>query len=129
MMTESEAKQRWCPHVRHAVSLSREHPAGATANRDSGEHYGCGDNRCIASECMAWRTEPPPRETMRNYHDAPTVKRERWSDGGNYGGGWQYSHTDIDRDGRKFDLLHRLPSDEAPRLGYCGLSGKPGETA
>ena len=41
MMTEKEAKQKWCPFVREEVM--------------PGEPF-MGQPRCIGSACMAWRT-------------------------------------------------------------------------
>lgn len=119
LVTEGQARTTmWCPNYRQY----------------QGED-GTGDNRpgsgfnslCIASQCMGWRWGQPLRETMRNYHDGPAVKPFPGRGVHDYPDGWQYGHTDTDRDGRKFDLLHRLPADDAPRVGYCGEFGKPGE--
>lgn len=53
MLTEDEAKKKWCPHVR----LGDEQGVSASINRAWGR--GCPDAaRCIASECMAWRWGP-----------------------------------------------------------------------
>ncbi len=54
-MTEDEAKKKWCPFSRQVAVVSREVGASvATANRDSGEHYGVQNVNCIGSQCMAW---------------------------------------------------------------------------
>lgn len=49
LVTEEEAKKRWCPMVRHSNG-----PDGTwnryASNPQIPEHY-----KCIASECMAWR--------------------------------------------------------------------------
>jgi hypothetical protein len=51
MMTEEEAKTKWCPFMR------TPHALGPTANR------------CIASECMAWRKWTPYYSTIEPYVD------------------------------------------------------------
>jgi hypothetical protein len=76
---------------------------------------------CRASGCMAWRFGQQPRELLRNYHDAPAVEGHVAH---GFPDGWQYQHTDVDRDGRRFDLLHRIAADDALRVGFCGVVGK-----
>lgn len=56
MMTESEAKQRWCPFVRFK---SRDSGSAPAHNRDAMlPEFGVGDPgfACIGSRCMAWHT-------------------------------------------------------------------------
>lgn len=119
LMTEEQARTKWCPMARRTA----EGHGSWNRNRNGSASDSC---LCITSGCMAWHSAGQQRETARNYHDAPTIKR---IDGRaafhTYEGGWQYSHTDTDRAGCKFDLLHRIPSDDAPMLGYCGAFGKP----
>lgn len=120
LMTEEEARKKWCPHARIVDGYS-EGAGGCNRWVNKSDEI-----LCIASRCMAWRSAGKPRETVRNYHDAPTFKR---IDGSvvfhTYPEGWQYSHSDVDHNGRKFDVLHRIASDDAPELGYCGAFGKP----
>jgi hypothetical protein len=57
-MTESEAKQKWCPMVKYELG-------GRAVNRDA-----CYDNagtHCIASDCAMWRVNRVPQ-------DYPTIK-------------------------------------------------------
>jgi len=49
-MTEDEARQKWCPHVR--VMSDEGSMIIATVNRGSGLQAGI---NCIASDCMMWR--------------------------------------------------------------------------
>lgn len=53
MLTETEAREKWCPHVRYVDSQN------ATGNRCYTVEHGPIKNpsscRCIASDCMAWR--------------------------------------------------------------------------
>lgn len=52
LLTEDEAKQRWCP-------MSRAGEDGANRLGRAGEHRpNC---RCIASGCMVWRVWPDGR--------------------------------------------------------------------
>lgn len=129
MVTEEKARTMWCPHARvDTLGTDWDHAGttvGVAACNRAEERKMHEKPNCIASECMAWRWGQPPRETMRNYHDAPVVKPTPGRGVHDYPAGWQYEHTDADRNGRKFDLLHRLPADDAPRVGYCGAFGKP----
>ena len=67
MMTEEQARKKWCPHVRHegnSVTFNR-----GTAHGPLNDHPGnvgtlC---NCIASDCMSWRWD----------HDANRDFRER----------------------------------------------------
>lgn len=58
MMTESEAKQRWCPFVRFKSQHSGSAPAH---NRDVSlyDYESIGPEfACIGSRCMAWQWVP-----------------------------------------------------------------------
>ena len=86
--TEEEAKQKWCPFAGNAEG-ARQH----------GPHEHWTDERCIASECMAWRgKEVLYDETNHEYKPDGMIKeyrRKRW---------------------KSFNLY---------QVGYCGLAGKP----
>jgi len=65
-MTEDQAKEKWCPYVRHfSGSVDDEVVVDPAANR-WGRHLNPGPCRCIASECMAWR-----------YHSSSRSESER----------------------------------------------------
>lgn len=58
MMTEDEAKKRWCPMVRVIVTPQCvEWQQRALTNRISFVESGSSESNCIASDCMAWRWE------------------------------------------------------------------------
>jgi hypothetical protein len=57
MLTEEEAKTKWCPHS----DAPRTHR----------------DGYCIGSECMAWRWD----ETTRTYDDTRTPKPDKFHKG------------------------------------------------
>ena len=62
MLTEDEAKTRWCPFAREAIQAGSS--AAATANR----HLGRALCTCLASGCMAWRdAAPAPNGALRGY--------------------------------------------------------------
>ncbi len=51
MMTEDEAKQRWCPLVRFKSGNTGSETA---FNRQRGYDETAADLNCIGSRCMAW---------------------------------------------------------------------------
>ena len=58
VMTEEEAKTKWCPHVR-AMATFGDQFAG-TYNRSI--HDDLPNPACIASDCMMWRWIMSPRD-------------------------------------------------------------------
>lgn len=56
ILTEEEAKTKWCPHVRQSDGI------GEVATNRWDEDNNPAYARCIASECMAWEwaTKPNP---------------------------------------------------------------------
>ena len=56
MKTEAEAKELWCPHVRHAEIIDR------VFFSDGKERLAATNNgtTCVASHCMMWRWEDLP---------------------------------------------------------------------
>jgi hypothetical protein len=56
MLTEDEAKTKWCPFVRVTGCGSNAGSAEWHTNRPSfAEVHDKGFDRCIGSACMAWR--------------------------------------------------------------------------
>lgn len=53
MITEKEAKKRWCPHARVMVDQDVE----VSVNRSVRGGEPDPDCLCLASDCMAWRWE------------------------------------------------------------------------
>ena len=54
-MTEEEARQKWCPFVRITISEFPETGNVAVNVGPKGSRT-YDQSRCIASDCMAWRT-------------------------------------------------------------------------
>ncbi len=121
MLTEDDARQRWCPHARVAFyaphATSDEGPAAV--NRDTPDPAAKFDEyranvhaatRCVGSACLAWRWAPMPRMVVSRDSltdaDLAVLADPSW------GGVIEYR-----RDG---DLPQTVT-----RLGYCGLAGKP----
>lgn len=50
VVTEEEAKTKWCPFVRYGAT--------AAVNRDFQSQYSDRHCHCIGSACMAWRRGP-----------------------------------------------------------------------
>lgn len=66
MLTEDQARTKWCPHVRELMDDA------ASANRDYKGGLGNIAARCIASECMQWRWRDD--EQRRANRDAYGIK-------------------------------------------------------
>lgn len=65
LVSEKQAKEKWCPFVRYSLTVDGV-PVPAAFNRagvlstgaeDSGGSLNPPDCHCIASECMMWRWE------------------------------------------------------------------------
>ncbi len=54
ILTEAEAKTRWCPMVRGHMEIDQKAATAFNAGiNQSGEDVRIG--KCVAGECMAWR--------------------------------------------------------------------------
>lgn len=113
LLTEEEAKERWCPFVRYLAVFRNHHGDRETAgcfNRggaDSGLEKAC----CIASQCMAWRWQP--LQADQPFMDA--VKK-RMDDA-------KEAHPKAVKYVRANLVEFDLPTE--PFRGHCGLAGKP----
>lgn len=75
MITEAEAKTKWCPFARQLMKIRVPIPpfdavdvrAIASANRFDGDAM----STCIGSRCMAWRTTK--RTQDETIDDAPVI--------------------------------------------------------
>lgn len=90
MMTEEEAKTKWCQQTYNVDPICNEY---GSSIREAGPHPCCG------SACMAWRWQP-----------------QQWKFNAPHGGSC-FENKDTDGYGRK--------GKAQPRMGYCGLAGKP----
>ena len=109
-MTEDEARKKWCPHTRQAA------PVDSEASGTAGNRYGMETlegAKCIASECMAWRSagERRVREIERRTAE-PGSKRPD-------GEGWGFEY------GEAFDDGGNWVRHETAPVGFCGLAGSP----
>jgi hypothetical protein len=117
-MTEDEAKTKWCPFARtldwsHADQV-RDQPVSASVNREIGNYDKTGNetvrisgrHRCIASACMAWRTEP-----RAGPHLLHKSVRAEWESAGWITDGVENSAGQL--------TFNRSAS------GFCGLAGAP----
>lgn len=64
MMTEEEARKKWCPMVRYAVAAHGE-PFSNMPNERA--------QTCAASLCMAWRWSQTQRKEFVQGHSAPQI--------------------------------------------------------
>ena len=77
MLTEQQAREKWCPAARVVLEGERERtpPFNRLATTVSVVDANPVDARCIASGCMWWRWE---RRWQPREHDGPTeVQTER----------------------------------------------------
>ena len=104
MMTEEEAKTKWCPLSRCAGEINGHVVGGA--NR-LGEPWQCSpfvqQTMCIGSACMAWRAVTQWETKIGERDQKPE------------GDGWEWDTFSDDRWERQ------VPTGK----GYCGLAGRP----
>lgn len=115
MLTEAEAKTKWCPMVRVAVTERDGSDAppvvfNRTAIRNTSEYGTPHAAMCIGSACMMWRGEGPMEERYTNADDFSPA-----DDGFQNTGRYTSAHR----------LIWERP--RAERKGHCGLAGGPHE--
>lgn len=102
MMTEDEAKTKWCPHAVPAHWSFNEANIVRDASQTSSECL------CLASRCMSWRWV----HTLRNGMGKDETEKLVADD-------WKVTSWQVGVHGATFSLSKRTDH------GYCGLSGKP----
>ena len=116
LLTETEAKKKWCPHVRAAISHEDNNACNAGVEGSRVPSYSC----CVGSGCMMWRwAEDIPRRRWVN-----TANGNDMTDPGsppNVPESWEFCPADDE------DSCWVEPQGEATarRRGYCGLAGRP----
>ena len=73
LLTEDEAKQRWCPFSRTAFQYRHgDGDAMVVANRAENDNP---ITDCIASQCMAWRWRvgPPSKQDRASYRETSAM--------------------------------------------------------
>ena len=76
-MTESEAKTKWCPMVRH--SGGEDEPASNRANNALKTEDPVGDmpwNKCVASDCAMWVWDNGKVDTQSMIKGDRVIKEE-----------------------------------------------------
>lgn len=77
IVTEIQAKENWCPMVRHVMeagppgSFNRGQPSDPINNHPANDGSLC---NCIGSACMMWRWYD---HENKHYHDDPAKKKPR----------------------------------------------------
>lgn len=111
MLTEDQAKTKWCPFVRQAAILQDPVAGVAAVNRATppdGEHHRLEFVSCIGSDCMAWR--PVRVHDHRSRHLISKATGKRVNAGYSPEVEWQLDD----------------PNEPEPApCGYCGLAGRP----
>jgi hypothetical protein len=122
MMTEKEARTKWCPLARGADRFSAGSVDGyVTQNRltNGSPDESC---HCIGSACMAWRWGPErPFGTVNNRGEPSEEEPPRPAA---LAPSWNWTPASEDDDGRGYWVE---PEDEyfARRVGFCGAFGFP----
>lgn len=127
MMTESEARTKWCPLARTPWALGREGEAAAV-NRWVTTNAAGADNCfavCLGSACMAWRWHRmPPRKHCRCLNSRAKTEEHAGQKPAE-AAGWEFVPYNADgEDG----LAHWLEPEAQCRdrwRGYCGAFGDP----
>ena len=113
LLTETEAKKKWCPYAREAGGENR-----AFMKKDAAAPPA--DCRCIASLCMAWRwgeAEPKQKSLPHKDRKASTPY------------GWRPAHVPetwlwVPYDGEnRAHWLEPKAEAKARQRGYCGAFG------
>ncbi|MDR3439848.1 hypothetical protein [Telmatospirillum sp.] len=97
LMTEEEARKKWCPHVRFAATADESNAANRW-NDANGNPPSC---RCLASECMSWRwlwLDP----------NGPNVRLPEDCAAATTG-----------------EVHKRITNETYEPAGFCGLAGRP----
>lgn len=113
MMTEEDAKTKWCPFVRHSADGQATFNRGDTdpLNNIAGpgvKNHDAWLCNCIASKCMAWRDHDRIVETGRKIPTSMSVAKPV--------GNWYCSYS-VDEP--------VWVETAVERVGYCGLAGRP----
>ena len=131
ILTEAEARKKWCPFTQIGTHTERVIAEGG--DEDDGKDWdshtlvsgrglavltaGGATNphavSCIASGCMAWRGIGQETEIFECYQMGEKPE----------GKGWNCTLNDKGRE--SFQLKSRWERPNQKRPGYCGLAGKP----
>jgi len=131
VLTEAEAKNRWCPFGRR-LGDTIEGELYVSNNPNASRHC-----KCVGSDCTAWRwwEEKPtwsPALQTRTVPPMPAVdpedgkNTEYWTDEDIQA--WAEKHKPGDGEGWRWDpedFCWFIPATPRPRRGYCGIAGKP----
>lgn len=135
LLTEEQARTKWCPKALHQTG--NEEPAANRWSDRDGHHANPAECRCIASDCMAWRSALVSglMIELRVHIGTPNWEVYKSAQYGKMrsdyfemsGAWWRYQHTSSDSKG-KYDLLVRSHDEGAgPAVGgFCGLAGPVG---
>lgn len=124
LVTEQEAREKWCPMAFEHRYLARSGNEGYVANVKGGQPM----RMCIGSGCMMWRfsSKPHPRsirhevsaEQFQAYWDDDLPDPERPE---NVPAEWEFY---VDEEGCRW--VEDDASRAARRKGYCSFAGTPG---
>ena len=126
LVTEKEASEKWCPHVRIARDESIRGgdygPLVGGCNTDAlGGVRVPSSCRCIGSRCMAWRWGPRPTPRFYTYSAPDSFAQTEPSRPSIVPDSWEFEPFDGTNGARwvepDYDVESRWP-------GFCGLAGR-----
>ena len=131
LLTEREAREHWCPHVRHEFeerpsgSFNRAPYADNAINLGEGETVDDGEYlcNCIASGCMMWRWSDKIPLWRTIICDDPVARTEPDKRPKSVPASWEWLPFDI-REGEPAQWVEPAAEFEARHTGYCGLAGR-----
>jgi len=113
IVTEEEAKTKWCPEARVFKSAGVPLSRSAAVNRWSDDAEQINKTNCLGSGCMAWRwfREATSDEWEKVVPHPDDMKR--------------YFLAGYEEDPNHRGAMRKKISNAMPAFGYCGKAGKP----
>jgi hypothetical protein len=110
LLTEVEAKKKWCPYARGTAGDNR-----AFIETDAGAPPA--DRCCIASVCMAWRWGEVVPQQRKTNHEKRTASTPLGWWAADVPASWQWVPYDGEE---RAHWLEPVTEAEARRRGHCG---------
>lgn len=121
LLTEQEAKERWCPYA-HALFFAERKDKPDALLSENRDFAGRGHKTCccLASGCMAWRWAEPSHELDEEREVVKTGVPSAM-------GGINTKPKGDEDDYAQEERVITYSRKNMARHGFCGLAGKPKE--
>jgi len=127
LLTQDEAKTKWCPHALSSDGGSIPIAINRSC-KDGGPDHDC---RCIASECMAWCWSDYAPEPQKLWTSAETEEEAIATKAANVGPTWELRQDSVfggfywqQPEAEVRAEVERL--NRTTRRGFCGLAHSEG---